>query len=51
MAQTVKERGRKCQVCGAPARVHYTDITDGKMTTGHFCEKCAEERAKRKKAN
>jgi protein-arginine kinase activator protein McsA len=51
MAEKDKKPGRKCQACGAPATVFVTDISDGKMTTGHFCGKCAEESRKPKKSN
>lgn len=31
----------KCDVCGAPATVHLTQIADGKIRKVHLCEKCA----------
>lgn len=31
----------KCQICGAPATVHLTQIINGKMRKIHLCEKCA----------
>lgn len=31
----------KCDVCGAPATVHLTQIVDGKIHKVHLCEKCA----------
>ncbi len=31
----------KCDICGAPATVHLTQIVDGKMHKVHLCEKCA----------
>lgn len=31
----------KCQICGAPATVHITQIVGGKTRKIHFCEKCA----------
>lgn len=31
----------KCDVCGAPATVHLTQIADGKIHKVHLCEKCA----------
>ncbi len=31
----------KCNICGAPATVHLTQIVDGKIHKVHFCEKCA----------
>jgi len=34
-----------CQICGKnPATVHFTEITNGKMTELHVCERCAEEK-------
>lgn len=31
----------KCDICGAPATVHLTQIVDGKIHKVHLCEKCA----------
>lgn len=31
----------KCDICGAPASVHLTQIVDGKIHKVHLCEKCA----------
>ena len=31
----------KCNICGAPATVHLTQIVDGKIHKVHLCEKCA----------
>lgn len=31
----------KCDICGAPATVHLTQIVDGKVRKIHLCEKCA----------
>lgn len=31
----------KCDVCGAPATVHLTQIVEGKIHKVHLCEKCA----------
>ena len=31
----------KCDICGAPATVHLTQIIDGKTRRVHLCEKCA----------
>ncbi|MGN0834675.1 MAG: hypothetical protein ACI4QA_02440 [Candidatus Spyradosoma sp.] len=31
----------KCDICGAPATVHLTQIIDGKTRKVHLCEKCA----------
>lgn len=31
----------KCDICGAPATVHLTQIVDGKIHKAHLCEKCA----------
>lgn len=31
----------KCDICGAPATIHLTQIVDGKMRKVHLCEKCA----------
>lgn len=33
----------KCQICGAPATIHLTQIVGGKVTKVHLCEKCAEK--------
>lgn len=31
----------KCDICGAPATIHMTQIIGGKMRKVHLCEKCA----------
>lgn len=31
----------KCDICGAPATIHLTQIVDGKIRKVHLCEKCA----------
>lgn len=31
----------KCDICGAPATVHLTQIVDGNIHKVHLCEKCA----------
>lgn len=31
----------KCDICGAPATIHLTQILDGEVSKVHLCEKCA----------
>ncbi len=31
----------KCNICGAPATIHFTQVIDGKIFSAHLCEKCA----------
>ena len=31
----------KCEQCDEAARVHVTEKVEGKLTTRHYCERCA----------
>ncbi|MGH7162572.1 MAG: UvrB/UvrC motif-containing protein, partial [Planctomycetota bacterium] len=37
--------GKQCQSCGKrEAKIHFTEIKDGKKTELHICEQCAQEK-------
>ena len=37
--------GKLCQVCGKrEAKIHFTELRDGKKTEMHICEQCAHEK-------
>lgn len=37
--------GKQCQVCGKrDAKIHFTEIREGKKTELHLCEECAHEK-------